>query len=68
MLIYLNYAIRRLTIAEEDEIYWERWRPQSGFIMPASWRGKHINIINEVFTDEKAAVQLAGQITNDSKS
>ncbi|VDK27320.1 unnamed protein product [Gongylonema pulchrum] len=50
-----------LTIAEEDEIYWERWRPQTGFIMPTSWRGKHINIIQEVFNDEKAAfLQLAG--------
>lgn len=50
-----------LTIAEEDEIYWERWRPQSGFIMPITWKGKHINIINEVFTDEKAATKLAAK-------
>ncbi|VDK44693.1 unnamed protein product [Anisakis simplex] len=48
-----------LTIAEEDEIYWERWRPRSGFIQPISFRGRRITIINEVFTDEKAAMRLA---------
>ncbi|VDM36978.1 unnamed protein product [Toxocara canis] len=48
-----------LTIAEEDEVYWERWRPRSGFIQPSSLRGKKITIINEVFTDEQAAMRLA---------
>uniref|UniRef100_A0A915AJI5 Reelin domain-containing protein n=1 Tax=Parascaris univalens TaxID=6257 RepID=A0A915AJI5_PARUN len=52
-----------LTIAEEDEIYWERWRPRSGFIQPFSFRGKKITIINEVFTDEQAAMRLAASGT-----
>ncbi|VDN01371.1 unnamed protein product [Thelazia callipaeda] len=46
-----------LTIAEEDEIYWERWRPESGFIMPITWKDKHLNVIKEVFTDEKTAIE-----------
>lgn len=37
----------RLTIAEEDGIYWERWRPESGFIIPITWKEKHLNLITE---------------------
>uniref|UniRef100_A0A0N5B1H7 Reelin domain-containing protein n=1 Tax=Syphacia muris TaxID=451379 RepID=A0A0N5B1H7_9BILA len=48
-----------ITIAVEDEIYWERWRPRSGFILPISLREKPINIANEVFIDEKQAFKNA---------
>ncbi|KAL3993566.1 EGF-like domain family protein [Acanthocheilonema viteae] len=46
-----------LTIAEEDEIYWERWRPESGFIIPISWKGKDLNVIS----GETMAVKLSAQ-------
>uniref|UniRef100_A0A0R3RU81 Reelin n=1 Tax=Elaeophora elaphi TaxID=1147741 RepID=A0A0R3RU81_9BILA len=46
-----------LTIAEEDEIYWERWRPESGFIIPISWKGKHLNPIS----DGTMAVKLSAK-------
>ncbi|VDD93945.1 unnamed protein product [Enterobius vermicularis] len=49
-----------LTIAVEDEIYWERWRPRAGFILPISLRDKTITIPNEVFIDEKQAFKNAG--------
>ncbi|VDM18463.1 unnamed protein product, partial [Wuchereria bancrofti] len=44
-----------LTIAEEDEIYWERWQPESGFIVPITWKRKQINLID----DKKVAVKLS---------
>ncbi|CAG9531846.1 unnamed protein product [Cercopithifilaria johnstoni] len=45
-----------LTIAEEDEIYWERWRPKNGFIIPITWREKHLNhISNETMATKLSA-------------
>lgn len=49
----------RLTIAVEDNLYWERWRPRSGFIMPISWKGKRIDIIDGLFESDKAAKLIA---------
>uniref|UniRef100_A0AAF5Q4I9 EGF-like domain-containing protein n=3 Tax=Wuchereria bancrofti TaxID=6293 RepID=A0AAF5Q4I9_WUCBA len=46
-----------LTIAEEDEIYWERWQPESGFIVPITWKRKQINLID----DKKVAVKLSAK-------
>ncbi|KAM3719966.1 Protein male abnormal [Dirofilaria immitis] len=46
-----------LTIAEEDEIYWERWRPESGFIIPIAWKGKHFNLTN----NERLAMKITAK-------
>lgn len=32
-----------LTVAAEDVLYWERWRPRNGFIRPRSQRGIEVN-------------------------
>uniref|UniRef100_A0A1I7W3I0 EGF-like domain-containing protein n=1 Tax=Loa loa TaxID=7209 RepID=A0A1I7W3I0_LOALO len=47
-----------LTIAEEDEIYWERWRPENGFIIPITWKEKHLNHIND---ERGVAVKLSAK-------
>uniref|UniRef100_A0A1I8AK47 Reelin domain-containing protein n=1 Tax=Steinernema glaseri TaxID=37863 RepID=A0A1I8AK47_9BILA len=49
-----------LTICEENEVCWERWRPRTGLLQPHSRKNSPQPIIEEVFTDEKAAVKLAG--------
>ncbi|XGW07515.1 hypothetical protein V3C99_010576 [Haemonchus contortus] len=39
-----------LTVAAEDELYWERWRPRAGFIRP-KW-AKDITIVDSLFKIE----------------
>ncbi|CAJ0605303.1 unnamed protein product [Cylicocyclus nassatus] len=31
-----------LTVAAEDELYWERWRPRNGFIRPETGKDGHV--------------------------
>lgn len=53
----LFYSIFRLTIASEDDVYWERWRPISGFLQPISQKDKPSKVVKEVFADEKGAFE-----------
>ncbi|WKX95245.1 hypothetical protein Q1695_012027 [Nippostrongylus brasiliensis] len=39
-----------LTVAAEDVLYWERWRPRSGFIRP-KW-AKHVKVVESLFKIE----------------
>ncbi|KHJ83882.1 reeler domain protein [Oesophagostomum dentatum] len=39
-----------LTVATEDELYWERWRPRNGFIRPAT--GKEQRVVESLFEIE----------------
>ncbi|KAK0395809.1 hypothetical protein QR680_001440 [Steinernema hermaphroditum] len=48
-----------LTVCEENEVCWERWRPRTGLLQPHSRKLSPQPIIEQVFTDEKAAAKLA---------
>ncbi|TMS35513.1 hypothetical protein L596_002904 [Steinernema carpocapsae] len=50
-----------VTICEENEVCWERWRPRSGLLQPHSRKfSSRSPIIDQVFTDEKVAMKIAG--------
>uniref|UniRef100_A0A7E4UYZ3 Reelin domain-containing protein n=1 Tax=Panagrellus redivivus TaxID=6233 RepID=A0A7E4UYZ3_PANRE len=54
-----------LTIAAENDIYWERYRPRGGFLQPMANRGKPSQILRQVFFNEKYALKfLAGRLTS----
>ena len=43
-----------ITIAQNNHVYWERWRPTSGFIRPDSTSSNNYQypIINAIFDDD----------------
>uniref|UniRef100_A0A914WU49 Reelin domain-containing protein n=2 Tax=Plectus sambesii TaxID=2011161 RepID=A0A914WU49_9BILA len=41
-----------MTIAQDNDVYWERWRPRSGFILPESLRNTDIRIVDTIFHND----------------
>uniref|UniRef100_A0A914EKS0 Reelin domain-containing protein n=1 Tax=Acrobeloides nanus TaxID=290746 RepID=A0A914EKS0_9BILA len=56
-----------ITIASEDDVYWERWRPYSGFLQSISQKVSPSKVIKEVFVDEKSAFKIYSS-SSDAKS
>lgn len=53
-----------LTIASENDVYWERWRPRGGFLQPLKNKDQPSRILKQVFYNEKYALKfLAGKLT-----
>uniref|UniRef100_A0A914QER2 Reelin domain-containing protein n=1 Tax=Panagrolaimus davidi TaxID=227884 RepID=A0A914QER2_9BILA len=57
------------TIVSENDVYWERWRPRSGFLQPIYSKQFPSEILRQVFYNEKYALKfLAGKFTSSQES
>uniref|UniRef100_A0A914Z6D9 Reelin domain-containing protein n=1 Tax=Panagrolaimus superbus TaxID=310955 RepID=A0A914Z6D9_9BILA len=56
------------TIVSENDVFWERWRPRSGFLQPIYSKQFPSEILRQVFYNEKSALKfLAGKFTSSSQ-